>query len=273
MKQLLYISLVIILIFIPLSSSANEDNVSTKPSEEINLARHYKVSWSNFDVANLYVSIVTEQVADDILYQFQVVIKSYGLAKMISGFKSDTITIVKAHNENYYPLRFATSFKLRKKRRDITLTYSKDGKKIIKDVNIPAEYRWKRKAVSQKLKDGSYDPLTIVFAARKKIKEAIEQGGEKQFLLPLYDGRRRSDIKFTIYPERVKKLIHISFQEEAIAGYTDNEKSNLIERSSVIHVYLSPDDYFPVSAEGDSQIGSATIALEKECKTMADCMN
>ncbi len=242
--------------------------------ERLNFIKRYEVTWLGFHVGDLYVKIKSEEQGGDLFSRMQVIIRSYGLAHKISKFQSDSQSLMKyMGNGQYIPYQYATSFALRKKRRDITFLYNEDGSEILTETNVPPEKRWKRPEVEAVKKANTYDPLTLSLMARTQLIAAIADG-KKEFTMNLYDGRRRTNFDFKIKERRGKEqLIHMTFTENPISGYTNNELKKIKNEKTVISLFISPKDFLPVSAEGESSLGTALIKLKDECSTLKECLN
>jgi len=251
-------------------------HISQKSSDDkrLNVIKKYEVTWLGFHVGDLFIKIKSEEQDGEAFSRMQVIIRSYGLARKISGYQSDTQALIKYKGKGkYLPHEYATSFALRKKRRDITFLYSEDGSRIIKETNVPPEKRWKRKEVEVEEKLNTYDPLTLSLMAREKLITAVKLG-EKEFTMSLYDGRRRTDFEFNIEDYTKKeKLINVTFTEIPISGYTNNEMKKIKSRKPMIRLFISPENYFPIRAEGESTIGTAIIKLKDECSTLKECLD
>jgi hypothetical protein len=230
-------------------------------------ARWYRVYWGAVTVADLYIILLPTREG----YGIRTVIRSRGIAKMLSRWQSDAgATMTFETPDKYRPVRYKTAFQLRNKKRRIDIRWDKNGN-ITKESNEPPENRNKRPAVSAEGKKGAYDPLTAIMVARDKIRKAI-LAGKKKFTVPMYDGRRRTDMNFTIHGANDKGQIHVSFTEGSIEGYTNSELKDLKERDAYFHLYLDPKDLFPVFGKGQSLIGKAYIRLKKECSTLRECI-
>lgn len=232
-----------------------------------NTIRLYKVYWSGLHVGDLVAEL---KVSGD-LYNLRAIINSYGVARLISRYQIDSDMITRFDDGEYIQSTFKVWKKLRKKERDIKITYNSSDGKIVAEYNHPPEKRWKRKEVSKSLKDESFNPLTVVLVARQKIIEATKTG-ESTFTLPFYDGRRRGDLLFKVFGITPDNLLHISFEEKPVEGYTNNELKSFKGGKQIIQVYLSLDDFLPVKAKGYSPLGTASAKLVKECKTLKECL-
>lgn len=237
-----------------------------KIEKQKNIIRKYGVYWLGINIADFYADI--EQKGND--YKFKSYIETHGIAKLVSGFRSNTESIFNKSGDKFIPKKFNTNFVRRGKIRDIELVYSKDGKKITHHKNEPAEHPGKRPPVPEDVRNGSIDPMTFIFTVRERLKTAIQKG-EKKFSSRFYDGRRLTELEFKIKGKTKTGLINISFIENPISGYTKNELSDIDDRKVEISLYISPNDFLPVKAFGDSTFGKATAILEKECKTIEEC--
>ena len=231
-------------------------------------ARWYRVYWGAITVGDLYVTLIPTAEG----YGMRSAIRSKGIAKVVSNWKSDSGATMRIQEDGkYVPIRFKTSFELRKRTRKIDIHWDKDWK-VVKETNIPPENRHKRPAVPEEQKIGSFDPLTAVMQGRLLVREAI-LSGKREFFVPVYDGRRKSNIRFKIYGADKNGIIHTSFVEEAVSGYTNNELKEIAKNNPEFHVYLSPKDLLPVAAKGQSLLGTARIKLKMECDTLKECQD
>ncbi len=227
----------------------------------------YKASWKGVNIASMRVEVYPNENYSDM----KVSISTHGLLKWIVKYRSETDGKIGYKDGEYVPSFYHTDYSYRKKHRDIKLTYSQDGKQIIKDENVPPEKRWKRKEVPQQDKDGSLDPLALALVAREKIKQAYLGQGDKQFSLPLYDGRRRSDQVFSVSDGLKGGLIQVQMEERPVSGYTNNELKIFKDGSQIIDIYVEPKEFIPQKAKGQSPLGEAWIYLKKMCQTVAEC--
>ncbi len=266
-----------ILLMMMLLTAAKPAN-NTKYPESISNVRLYKVFFSGLNVGSLIISYKENEEK----YNIEISIRSHGIAKKATNYLCSAKSEIKKKSNNFIAERFDTTFRLRKNVRNITIKYD-DSKNVIEHINFPKENPKKRPPIPQNLKDGAYDPLTVALVVRKKIKELRESGElEKQavkFTLPLFDGRRRSDLKFTIHGrenqtimEKDTKVIHLSFENIPVAGFTQNELRNLPKHNPLINVYVSDDDLMlPLKGDGETRIGWATGSMVRECSSIEDC--
>ncbi len=260
-------------------SSAIETVLKAPPKDvRINAVRRYGAYWSGMHVGDLFAMVEKNTTIDDKGekregLEFKVVMRSYNLAKLISKFGSEaTAQIGYTKEGRFIPQKYTAAFSRRKEHREISLTYDATGENIIEETNTPPEKRWKRKEVPAELKVGTPDPLTYVMRAREKIRNIVDNGGKNTFTLPFYDGRRKTNYFFTVYGITQDHRVHVTFEEEPVAGYTNNELRDLKEDKPMFTLYLAKHDLLPVWAEGYSPLGRAKIILKKYCVTFEQCL-
>ncbi len=247
-------------------------------SEDMENVRAYPVYWQGVDVGELVIKI--KRQGND--FHIEAHIKSKNIAAIISGYSSDTASNATLIAEKISPVSFKTNFELKKKPRHIEIKYGSGGQ-VTSEQNNPLEDRNKRPEVAKSLKNGAYDPLSAALLAREKLRQMRDSGqlekGKSNFTIPMYDGRRRSNLEFTVYGREMLKLggnkisvIHIGFIDNPVAGYTKNEIRDLPTENPVINAYISDDELLlPVKGDGETRIGFATGSLLKECRSFSGC--
>ncbi len=275
MMRIITTALLVITLFfsaLPTLAHAQQPSVEQTLTDTCETARRYKVYWLGLHIGDLFIEIARQANG---FYQVTALIRSYGLAQLVSNYSSDTISLAEykiSDEGTFQPVGFQTSFQFRKKHRDITITYAPDGA-VAGENNQPPENRLKRPAVPPELQKGAYDPLTLGLIARQKVAHLYDPKKTPQtFTLPMYDGRRRSDLTFTIHGLIEEGYIHVSFDRTPIAGFTNNELKAIKKRDPTIHMYLSQEDYWPVVAKGESPLGTAYGKLNKICVNIEACM-
>lgn len=260
------ILLLIFLILVPISNSS----ASAGDNETLTVARWYKVYWGGLHVADLVAGINGSR--------FDTIIKSYGIVKKFSNYSSSTTSYFDVENGKYIPKSFFTEFQQRKRHRTIDIKYNENGGILDEAVN-PPDNRAKRPAVDVTLKDGSVDPLTAVMIAREKIRESLENGNTA-FSFNMYDGRRLASLDFklngrkkTTVNGKEHDVIEVTFRRNPIAGFTHNELKRMKSEEPDFTLYLSDDEnLLPVKADMDAELGVAVLLLERECKSISECI-
>ncbi len=225
--------------------------------------------WNDVPIGVMVIEIA--ETSDD--YKVRAEIDSLGLAKAISRFYSRTSTKGDIRAGKYIQNEYRTAFNLRKRLKNLLITYSKDGK-VKSDIMTPPDNPKKRPPVNLEMKHNTLEPLTAILYARKYIKE-----GKEKFSLPLYDGRRRFDLNFT--SKGIKNLSiagntanFISYEmiRDEIAGFTENEKARAITEDPVVRIYIANDNQFiPYYVEGTAIAGRAHAILQRTCATFSEC--
>lgn len=253
MKRLQYALLTLFL----LAASSGFAEQPLKPGAYL-----YQVYWNGFQVASLVVGIEPEGARQRI----QAAIRTYGLAQAASRYASDSEAITTVSGSGVRPISFHTDFSMRKSAREISLGWD-DAVNIQRHEVEPPERPGKRTPVSKEQKSNAFDPLSAYFAARQKV-----LAGETQFTIPMFDGRRRSELQFEVKGKRKDGTLHLTMREIFIAGYTGREQSDRAERDITIHIYLDPETLIPVGGLGVSIIGQADGKLKAKCETYEECL-
>lgn len=228
----------------------------------VDKVRWYSVHWMGMHIGDLFADIKY----NDGVYYLRTVTQARGLAWMVSKFKGDSLSLFQFNEGGYHPLLYDTSYHVRDKHRQIHIEYALDGS-ISKESNVPSENPLKRPPVPQEFKKGTFDPLAIGFAARQAMGE-----GKKEFTLPLYNGRSRSDIHFKVEKTTPEGRIPLALWQEPVAGHTDNELEDIRERRIMIRLYLEPKTLMPLFGKGESMVGTAILRFRRSCDTLDACM-
>lgn len=263
-------------VFLTLSLWASSAHAREMLPTQVNL---YGVYWGGFHIGDLIIA--TKQEKDTCTVETY--IRSHGLAKLISGFRSDTKSTIHCvenkrnsdslHADYFVPQFYETHFTLRKRDRNIELTYSKDGKEITKDYNHPPENREKRAAVSDEDKSETHDPLSSAALTRNIFQYALEHGqAPEPFIIGMYDGRRRTDIELHYVGTTPEGNHTIEFRELPISGYTNNELRDYKKSKNRYYITVDAKTYMPLKALGESTLGNANILFTRQCESVESCL-
>lgn len=222
-------------------------------------AQYMKVYWGGFHVASLITG--WERQKNGVM-RMQAAVRTYGLANNVSRYRSDSVTFIRGG----VPQAFHTQFSHRKSAREIKLRWNNQFI-LMNEYNQPPEKKGKRTPVPKAHKNKAYDPLTAFFVARAKV-----MSGAKKFSIPMYDGRRRSELQFRVLENLPNGDIHVIMREIFLAGYTKREQEERAQRDITIHIYVDPKTFIPVGGFGQSPIGTATGELAASCDTFAECL-
>ena len=223
-------------------------------------AQYIRVYWGGFHMASLIAGWEKTPQGETLMH---VVVQTYGLAKTVSKYSSDTISL----SQEGVPLKFKTHFTHLKGTGEHEIMLEWKDFTLVKESNQPPEPPGKRSPVSAQQKYQAYDPLTAFFEARTKVIR-----GEKKFTVPMYDGRRRSELQFEVLGKRKDGTLEVTLKEIFIAGYTKREQQERSKRDITVHIYLDPKTYIPVGGEGQSPLGTAIAKLGATCKTFKECL-
>ncbi|MDX1949762.1 MAG: DUF3108 domain-containing protein, partial [Rickettsiales bacterium] len=248
-----------------------ESKFEVKKAEILpNFVRKFNLRYLSFDVADL----VLEGNAQG---YFRVYSKTNGFIDYLFGWRDYSISHFNISDDIIKPKDFKTKLLFKKKVREIEIFFSDDGKKVASDKVTPPDNRAKRPAVPDNLKIAVYDPLTAGIEARRLVIDAVEKNnfnskGRYNFSLPIYEGRRRTDLMFDISNKKIDGMFVLKMYRKAVAGYTDNEMQDIKKGDAVIDIYLDAKNFLPVKAEGKNFLGTARGLMVKDCKNFEECV-
>lgn len=229
-------------------------------ADPLHFAGWYKVIWGKNHIGNLFVEISD----DGKEYSLKVEMEALGMVRVISRYRCQAET--KGNFSGAFPAAtYETRYKLKGRNRHIVLTYGKGGK-LKQELNEPPENRSKRPEVEAALKEKSYDPLSLVM----KVRKWLAAGGAESLTLPMYDGRRRADVKLTV-SETAEHYMLLAGRT-SVAGFTKNELADMQEQEPDVTLRIPKDGRFlPDYARAEAPIGYAEAFLQQECKDFESC--
>lgn len=244
------------------------------------IIQRYNIGYLTFNVADFYAELKPLRETNDYTeYKFRFYSKTNGFVDYVFGWMSYTASTMKVYKNKVIPQTFRTKVTLKKKTREITMDYDSSGQKIIHEQVTPPDNRGKRPEVKDSLTVGTYDPLSIVIEARRIVMSAFKGNkfnskGIYNFTLPLYDGRKRTDVNFELRKEAINGLYFLKFTQKPVAGYTNNELEDIKKGERIINIYIDPKTFTPVSAFGKSPLGKATAKLLENCtaNSLEECI-
>ncbi len=236
-----------------------------------NFIRKFNLRYLSFDVADLILEGNSSGY-------FRVYSKTNAFVDYLFGWRDYSISNFTIGENYILPKNFKTKLLFKKKVREIEVNFSDDGKKVVSDKVTPPDNRAKRPAVPDNLKIAVYDPLTAGIEARRLVIEAVEKNnfnskGRYNFSLPIFEGRRRTDLMFDISNKKVEGMYVLKLYRRAVAGYTDNEKNDINKGDVVIDIYLDAKNFLPVKAEGRNFLGTARASKIADCTSFEQCVN
>ena len=238
-----------------------------------NSTAYYQVTWSGIRIGGMVLS--AKETKDS--YRLDSIVKTKGLAKIIT--KHSSTTSIEGHKkaENYLPGKYETLYKHRKSTRHIIMSYDPEGK-LVGESNEPAETA--RPPVQKEMKERVVDLLTPMFQQRGKIAQALA-GGESDFTIRSYDGRRLTDMKYHVKGrkklDRDKQppmpVIEFSISRTPIAGYKASEiEEYKAGKDPEVTMYMSDDGaMIPVQLVVGSSMGPIYARYDHACPSLEAC--
>jgi hypothetical protein len=234
------------------------------------IIKRYNMGYLTFNVADFYAELIPIEKHDDYTeYKFRFYSKTNGFVDYVFGWMSYTASTMKVYKNKVVPETFKSKITLKKKTKEIDIDYDDSGR-ITHEIVIPPDNRGKRPAVDDKLKIGTLDPLSIVIETRRIVMDTFRTNnfndkGMHNFKLPLYDGRKKTEVNFELKKEKAKGLYHLKFTQKPIAGYTNNELKDIAKGERVIELFIDPETFTPVFAQGSSPLGQARAKWMNDC--------
>lgn len=257
---------------IPSEDFSENMEVSEFVLPNANFALWYSGDFMNAPVGDLLI----EFKETDTTYRIEAQIRAAGFIKLLTKFKSISVTEGIKRDGLYIPQKFTTWWRVRKKEKRVTVHYDENGR-VIKEEYEPEKERHKRPRVSEDLKHYRYDPLTFALLARHRMKTALEKH-EKRASGRVYDGRKLSELYFDLKGDKKikhnaqnKPTIKISANRKPIAGFKQKELDAFKNEDPIVDIFVDTAHMLPLTAIGVSSWGTATIQLEKVCADMAEC--
>jgi hypothetical protein len=264
------------------ATEKSKTSKNNNPEKLPNINKLYKVEWVNMDVGYFYAkTISTSNKNNGDVVDFEFKAKSVGIADRFAKFMWNSNTIAKLKNNKFTPVSVDRTGRLKKKTRNIKLKYDAAGNIIFDEAN-PPESRDKRPAVPQIDKDKSFDVLTMILEVRSKVIDIIQQNNfendSTSFALPLYDGRKRSNISIDVFKPTAQQIerniFKIRVRQKLVSGLTKTEISGEKKNAVYIDVVVDAKIFMPISASGKSGLGSANAKFVRDCQgSFEDCVS
>lgn len=204
-------------------------------------------------------------------------ITSSGVLKLFVRHNSHTTVDATGHDFLYDNSVYETHYQTRKKKRYVKMV-TKNGQ-LIEETLVPPETPERRPPVDASLKKGALDPLSFVITMRRQVVLAL-QNNSREFTLNVFDGRRLTEVDFTIEGKKVLKFgeqkyptIAVKARRKLIAGFTDSELQDYDPKEPDLMIYFSDNTrLIPIRLEISLLVGKLYANLVKECRTGDSCL-
>lgn len=208
----------------------------------LNEKLYYEASFAGVNIGKASIEIDSQPDKASVICD----IVSSGILALFVKHSSHT-TLTATGSDFTYPDRtYESHYQTKKKARSVKLVY-KDGRIISQDIQ-PPENPEKRKAVPDVDKNSAYDLMSFLLQIRKEIAGA-RQNGKSSFTINGYDGRRLTQVDFTISGEtdikifgKEQKVIKIISRRKLLAGFTKGEMEDHDPDEPSLTTYFSNDE-------------------------------
>lgn len=223
----------------------------------------YSFSWAGIPLGRLALSIQEKDKA----YELRLQVASGGIVNIFTSHDNETVARGGVDDAGYHPAFYESHYTTKKKARHVRLQYDGKGKNT-EVFNDPAEDRARRPEVEEKLRDGSYDPLTALMVMRaggtgfrgfdaKRLYEVTPEKGEAQQVKAA--GRQQLAVPYIL-------------RRAPLGGLTEKEKKVYAKGEPPLSLFLSDDERrVPLMMSMPVMLGHVVGVLTKECREWQDC--
>ena len=199
-------------------------------------------------------------------------IKITGLLALFVQHSSHTTAAGDGADFAYPNVAYETRYQTRKKKKYVKMVW-KDGamaERLLDPPDDPAS----RPPVTAEALQGTINPLELLLAMRKEV-----QQGKNAFALRVFDGRRLTQVDFTVNGKgklRLNGVVTPAMVVEArrtlVAGFTEKEIARRDPSEGPLTIYYSDDGrLIPLRMETQLSFGMLASTLARECKEGENC--
>lgn len=214
------------------------------PAAAAPLTLHYTASWAGLPAGDIDVQLDDEPGA----YRSQIDIRTAGIPRWFTRFRGRAISEGGLSPQGLAaPGRYDATYDLRsRKGKRISLRFVGAGEAAVAEHG--AEDSAGKSAIAAAQRTGVVDPLAALSRMREAIRTGLAQRGS--FTIPVYDGKRRFDVKERAITKEVMRLggrnvdaLHLDLMLQPIDGFKDNDpEGNPDPTSRALDVYFSDDE-------------------------------
>jgi hypothetical protein len=242
--------------------------------DPLNIKGIYSFEWAGVDIGKMGI----EAVQTERNYSVTSDVSTTGIVKFFVRHSSHTTSLGSGEgNFAYTNGVYESNYQTRNKKKYVHMTVA--GGTTGKETLVPADNPATRPPVPAALKHAVFDPLAITLQMRTELSRALHDNTGR-FSLPLYDGRRLTQVDFEIAGKKVLRdkgrkipTIMVLLSRRLLAGFTAKELKDYNPKEKPARFYFSDDTrLLPVRAEADVLFGTASATLIKECPQDESCL-
>ena len=236
----------------------------------------YEVHWGGILVADFVFS--ADGVNGDYRHQFR--LRSLGPLELFLKLRLQATSqgAIPREQRHLAPRRYDVAYVSTRRLGTISIAF--DGRTGQADSALWADPPWDREdlavePVPANLRCNVLDPLAAFAESIRQTRRHLRDGGEDEFSIRVFDGRRRYDVRGTVLGREqrdirgtVRDLYRLSLEIQPVAGFADRYRENWEGRT--FEVLLSADDrLLPVQIVGG--VLGLYINLAALCDQPAPC--
>ncbi len=223
----------------------------------------YDFSWSGFRLGWLALEVDENDKA----YSMRLKVESAGLVNLFTHHTDDTVVKGARSGQIYHPELYESHYQTKNKPRYIKLMFNKKGV-VTEEINEPPEDRTLRPEVPHALKDGAYDPLTLMMALRNGATESRSFDAKHLFAVHSAHEAGAEPVTFGKY-----SVTGYTLSRTPLAGITQKEAQSYAKGEPPLTLYLSADArQIPVGVSIPFLLSHIRGILVKECATWDACV-
>lgn len=227
----------------------------------------YLFTWNGITLGGLALGI-DETAAR---YRIHLAVRSLGLVNWFTRHSDDTITEGNRegglNGSRYRPLHYESFYKTKNKPRHILVNFTSKGV-VTDEINEPPDKPGERQPAPHALKDGAYDPLSLLMELRSGTPEAKGFDGKRVFNVKAAKG---APTQLSAAGKDVAAT-PLVLSRTPLAGLSAKESAAYAKGEPVLALYVSDDARrIPVGVSVPLFFGRVRGTLTRECPTWDAC--
>ena len=203
-------------------------------------------------------------------YRDQIAIRTEGLPRLVTRFQGDATSEGRFGAPQPTPLRYEAHYDLRKGRnRRLSMHFAGRAGAVVAERG-PADTS-KKPPLAERFRTNVLDPLSALSA----IRDHLRHGERGEFLVPVYDGARRFDVRVTVLPTHGGDgPLQLQLTLAPIAGFKGETSDDGDPDNAPRPVALTMSDdpqLLPLSMKVTLYYMPLVVQLSRRCDAAASC--
>jgi hypothetical protein len=228
----------------------------------------YEAHWAGMPAGEIRLTLRDDAAA----YRDEIVIRSDGLARLMTRFRASAVSEGRFAAERLpAPVRYDAAYDLRKARdRHLSMAFApRAGGALVAERGAADTSR--KPPLAEPFRTNVLDPLSALAAIRLELR----RGNRGSFTIPVYDGTRRFDASVRVLPKRAgDPALHLALSLVPIAGFKGETSEDGDPDSAPRPVLLTMSDdqrLMPLSMSVSLGYLPLVVELKSWCGGAAPC--